>query len=199
MLTLMATVPGTDDPLLAESWAAEIRVNMLRAVAISVLYGWHLLRYQFGSEPGFTPRYHAAVTAIAIFGLVLVGIWHAILVARIRPRWLPAVTTIGDLVVVTALYGIGVSTAGSQSLVLFFLVVGSTAFRCSLATVWVAAIGSVAGYLAIQIKLYADAVIVRKESGTPFWWSLFLPAILVAGLMAGQAVRQSRRLARGRR
>lgn len=91
---------------------------------------------------------HMAVTALTIAGMVLVVVWHLILAAQVRPPFLPIVTTLGHLAIVTALFKRPVrNVPGTQSFISYFLVVAATAVRCSLPAVWLATVGSVARVL----------------------------------------------------
>jgi hypothetical protein len=87
-------------------------------------------------------------------------------------------------------------------ILLFFPVIVSAAVRLSLPLVWFATIGSVIGYLAV-VAHYAWRVIgfdryyatpeLRIPRGDE---AMFILALLVTGVFAGQVVRQARRLTR---
>ncbi|MBX7106170.1 MAG: hypothetical protein K1X57_18970 [Gemmataceae bacterium] len=191
----MSATTATDDRLLAESWAGEIRVNLLRAVALGAMYLWHLIRFYSGREVGFSPRYHMAVTALTIAGMVLVVVWHLILAAQVRPPILPIATTLGDLVIVTALFALSRNALGTQSHLAYFLVVAGTAVRCSLPAVWVASLGSVVCYYSVILYWTQSSKVIADQPFGPWLYGMFTPAILVAGLLAGQCVRQTYRIA----
>jgi hypothetical protein len=191
----MSAQTATDDRLLAESWAGEIRVNLLRAIALGAMYLWHLIRFYSGQEAGFSPRYHMAVTALTIAGMVLVVVWHLILAAQVRPPFLPIATTLGDLAIVTALFALSRNAPGTQSYIAYFLVVTATAVRCSLPAVWLATVGSVAGYYGVLLSWVMSPQVVSNLPSDSWLYGMFTPAILVAGLLAGQCVRQTCRIA----
>ena len=146
MLMGMSSRTVAEDRLLAESWAGEVRINLLRALALSALYIWHLVRFYFLHDESITRRYHLAVTALMIFGFVLVVTWHLILSANVWSQLLPRLTTLGDLILATALFGLSRGALGTQAPAVFFLVVAATAVRGSIALVWLATLGSVIGY-----------------------------------------------------
>jgi hypothetical protein len=107
-----------------------------------------------------------------------------------------------DLVGVT-LVGIAAGGPRSSLVALYFVVIASAPLRLSLGLVWAATVGAWGGYAAL-LMYYAWVVvgweryyatpglrIARTEEAA---WVL---AMGVAGLMAGQVVRQARRLAAG--
>src|SRR5258707_828599 len=48
-----------------EHWAGELRINLIRLIAIAAFYGHHLFN-QFVLKQDFPPKYSLAVTAIAV-------------------------------------------------------------------------------------------------------------------------------------
>jgi hypothetical protein len=127
---------------------------------------------------------------------------HALLLRRAVHSALKYVTLVLDLLGVTLL---GIAAGGPRPplLCLYFVVIASAPLRLSLALVWVATIGAWAGYATLLAhyawfligwqRYYAtpELRIPRTEEAT---WFL---ALGVTGLLAGQVVRQARRLAAG--
>jgi hypothetical protein len=72
------------------------------------------------------------------------------------------------------------------------LVIASTAVRGSLKLVWLATLGAIAGYC---LALWYWRLNFPDVPLQPWSEGVFVPATAVAGLLAGQAVRQMRRLA----
>jgi hypothetical protein len=186
-----------------ESFAGEIRVNRLRLAAIIVFYARFLidiflnpLHRQFGG------RYLLLVTLIVLAWSAQVIWLHWALSRRRVGEKLKFISVIWDLVMVTLL---GIAAGGPRTplMLLYFIVIASAPLRMSLAVVWVATLGAIAGD-AIVIMYYAWYVIgfhkyyatpeLRLSRSSEFIWFLSLG---VAGLLAGQVVRQMRRVAGG--
>ncbi len=185
-----------------EGWAGEVRVNLVRLAALLAFYGYHLLNTFAARDPGVSGAYHLSVTALAMA-------WSAgaaalyFLLSRRRP--LPALAygaTAWDIVLVAAL----VMLAGgpkSPLVVLYFLVIAAAPPRLSLPAVYAATVGSVAAYLFLlgHYAFYAvghDRYYASPELRVPRTQEAVLVlALLGAGVLAGQAVRQARRLAGG--
>ena len=90
-----------EDARRVESWAGEVRVNLIRTCAVAAFYGHHLLR-QFvlpGDKP--TPEYHTAVTLIAAGWVVLVLALAFALRSRCWPGWLQGPAPRRDACLVT--------------------------------------------------------------------------------------------------
>jgi hypothetical protein len=184
-----------------EAWAGETRVNLIRLLALIGFYARHLadVYYHPATAGG---RYHQHVTAVCVAWVFVVLAVHALLLRRAVHPALKYVTLVTDLTGVTLL---GIAAGGPRTplLCLYFVVIASTPLRLSLALVWVATLGAWAGYAALLAyyawfligwhRYYAtpELQIPRTEEAS---WFL---ALGVAGLLAGQVVRQARRLAAG--
>jgi hypothetical protein len=186
-----------------ESWAGEIRVNRLRLAAIIVFYVRHLIDiYVNPANRTFSGRYHLWVTLIVLAWAGLVLWLHWALSQRRMGEKLKYISVVWDLVMVTLL---GIVARGPQTplMLLFFIVIASAPLRLSLRLVWVATLGAMAGY-AIVLAYYAWWLIgwdkyystpeLRIPRSTEAIWIL---AMGVAGLLAGQVVRQMRRICTG--
>jgi hypothetical protein len=186
-----------------EEWAGEVRVNLIRLTGIVLFYGRHLVEYLLaGPDAPVRGVYHLRVTWIA-------GAWAAgvLLVRyqlgrRVVSRGLKYATTVLDLFLVTLLCTLA-GGPRSPLVLLLFLVVAMAPLRLCLRLVYATTAGAILAYLAI-LAIYAWGKIgYEKYYATP---ELRIPrseeavhvlALLVAGLLAGQAVRQARRVADG--
>lgn len=187
-----------------EAWAGEVRVNLIRAVSVLVFYGYHLLNVYAFKDPGAQGKYHLAATAITLAWTVAVSGLHVCLSRRWVPPGLKYVATFTDLTLVTALLIASPEGPRSPLVVLYFVVLASSPLRLSLALVQATTFGAMAaaavmlGYHVIYRvtwEVYYSADYTGRVSRTAE--VLFLLALGAAGLLAGQAVRQARRLVEG--
>lgn len=200
-----ATPPANawEDVRRLEAWAGEVRVNLVRLAGIVLFYGRHLVEYLL-ADPGAPVRgvYHLRVTWIAAAWAVGALLVRSALNRRIVPWWLKYATTAWDLFLVTVLCMIA-GGPRSPLVLLLFLVVAMAPLRLSLRLVYATTAGAILSYLSLLAfyawvrigyeKYYAtpELRIPRAEEAT------YVLALLVAGLLAGQAVRQARRIAGG--
>jgi hypothetical protein len=185
-----------------EGWAGEMRVNVVRVAALIVFYAQHLLNFYVLKE-GMTPEFHTAATALVLCWSAEVVICHLCLTRRWVPGWLKYATTIWDLVMVTALIVLSREPRSPLTL-LYFLVIASVPPRLSLRLVYVATIGAGTGYLValayyvyvvVGIAQYYKDVTLRIPRSAEL---IMLLSLATAGFLAGQAIRQMRRLVIGR-
>ncbi|MEK7469997.1 MAG: hypothetical protein AAB074_21725 [Planctomycetota bacterium] len=174
-----------------EDWAGELRVNLVRGAAITAFYGQHLLNY-FVFKDDLGARFHTAVTAVTIAWVAATVALHLCLGARWRPAWLPYAAVGTDLLLTTLLL---MASDGPKSalLVLLPLIVASTAVRLNLNLVRVTLLFAAIAYGAVLVHAYEyrpDWVVPRRQQ------VIFTLALGCAGLIAGQAVRRAKRLAR---
>jgi hypothetical protein len=187
-----------------EAWAGEVHVNLIRLVAISAFYGYHLINvYLVPGHAGLRGVYHATVTVLVLAWFATVTILHLCLSRRWVPPALKYISTVWDIFLITGLIAFTRDRPTSPLTVLFFLVVASSALRLSLELVYVATLGSVAAYLFL-LGFYAfwvigyDAYYANESIRIPRTHEvIFVLGLLTAGLLAGQTVRQARRLAQG--
>ncbi|MFI5402135.1 MAG: hypothetical protein ACHQ1G_04300 [Planctomycetota bacterium] len=174
-----------------EEWAGETRVNLVRAVALVALYGQHLASWFFFRGPWLTRGYHTTITALVIAWAFLVLALHLSLGRRYVPWWLKYLATAWDAAMITVL--VVVSGGVDRSLVaLYFLVIAAAPLRLSLPLVWGATAAAVTGYAVLlgHAMWYAPSQRLPRQQQV-----IFVIALLVAGLLAGQLVRQARRAA----
>jgi hypothetical protein len=188
-----------------EAWAGETRVNLIRALALVVFYGHHLLHvYVLGDDPDARGVFHAEVTAIVIAWAAAVFALYVCLSRRWVPPVLKFVATFWDLVLVTALVIVSPEGPRSPLLFLYFVVVATSSLRLSLPLVYAATLGAWAGalvfmgyyvFLRVGREAYYAADSRFRVSRTSE--VIFLLALGAVGLVAGQVVRQARRLVEG--
>jgi hypothetical protein len=180
-----------------EGLAGEVRVNLVRIVTLVAFYGHHLVNvYLIGDDESLKGRYHVVVTTLVLAWALAVLVIHFCLTQRWVPPGLKFAVTAWDLLLVTTLLAVG-GDGRSMLAVLYFLVIAAAPLRLSLALVWGATLGSMAAY-AFFLGF------VRWQLGSPEAQRLprpqqvvFLLALGAAGLLAGQVVRQCRRIASG--
>lgn len=190
--------------LRVESWAGEIRVNRIRLVAIIAFYTHHLVQLylQRHAEFPWDPRYNLGVTIVVFAWAGIVAALHVMLSRRM---WMPGMkfgVVIADIALIAAL---GVLAGGPQTplMLLLFAVIASAPLRMSLPLVYVATFGTWLGYLLVVayyawVKIGFHAYYANPQLQIPRAHEIIvLLALGAAGLMAGQVVRQARRIASG--
>jgi hypothetical protein len=181
-----------------EQWRGELRLNYLRAIALIALYAQHWASVHIWKDPTFTAQFDRAVTAIcAAWCLAILGAFYC-LWRRWLPPYLKYGTSLWDLAMVSAVISLG-DGPRSALLVLLPVVVAASAVRISRALVWFTTIGAVVCYLIILGRYAYVQVGFTKYYATP---ELRIPrtqelvmviTLCVAGLLAGQCVRQVQR------
>lgn len=173
-----------------EAWAGEIRINLIRLVAIVLLYGNHLVTF-YVTKADTDAKFHLAATALVVAWTVGSLGLHALLLRRWRPSALGPIVAASDAVMITTMLLLG---GGPKSALLpvYFLLIASSALRAAVPAVWTATGAALAGWLV----LLGHAKWVQPDWAIPRHQQIiFGIALLCAGLLAGQAVRQSARLA----
>jgi hypothetical protein len=186
-----------------EEWAGEIRVNRVRLAAIIVFYARHLVDVWVQHRQGIPAgNYHAQVTGVIVAWTAMVAVLHWLLSQRRVAPSMKYISTAWDLAMVTILCAM--TRDGRTPLaLLFFPVIATAPLRLSLKLVWVATLGAWAGYCLVLMH-YAWVVIGwDKYYATPelriprSTEAIFILSLGATGLLAGQAVRQMRRLVEG--
>ncbi|KAF0245619.1 MAG: hypothetical protein FD180_1487 [Planctomycetota bacterium] len=187
----MSADPVWDGAQYVERWAGEVRVNLLRIVALAAFYGWHLFNY-LNKAPDLTPQIHFAITAAClVWGLSALAV-HLALNRRYCPPALRYGAIAMDALMATTVLLVA-DGPKSPLVVVYFLVVASAALRLDLKAVWVAVLAAVLGYA----TLCGQAKWRRPEMNVPRRAQVTVALALgCAGLVAGQMVRQAKRLAR---
>jgi len=188
------------DSARVEAWAGEIRVNLVRLVALVLFYGRHLIEY-FRAAPDapVRGRYHLAVTVIVLAWAMGAIVLHALLSRRRYEPWMKYAVVVFDAMMMT---GLCVAAGGPKTplVLLYFALIASAPLRFSLKLVYVATAAAMAGYLFLLGYYAWYAVGYDKYYSTPelriprSTEAITLLAMLTCGLMAGQLVRQVRRM-----
>jgi hypothetical protein len=191
------------NPTNAEAWAGELRVNLIRLVAIALFYGRHLIEWAMAAKNApVRGQYHLTVTLAVIVWSFEAAVLHAWLLRRRYDPWLKYFAVVWDLMMITFLC---VVAGGPRTplLLLYFALIASAPLRMSIGLVYAATASAMLGYLFVlghyawyQIgfhRYYAspELRIPRNQE------AITLLAMLVCGLFAGQVVRQMRRLTSG--
>ena len=187
-----------------EGWAGEARLNLVRLAAVIVFYGYHLVNvFVSRDDPGTSGAFHLKVTAVVMVWSVGVAVLYLYLSRRQIPPALKYVVTAWDTVLITTLL---VLAGGPRSplVVLYFLVIAAAPLRLSVRLVYaatllaLAAYGFLLGHYAFYVvgyeRYYADDALRIPRTQEV----IYLLGLLTAGLLAGQVVRQARRLLHGR-
>jgi hypothetical protein len=192
---------STNDRVAVERWAGEVRVNLVRLTALVAFYAYHLFDvYQNRDNPAYSSEYRAAVAAVAFAWAGVVVLTHALLRTGRLPAALPVFTTLADAALVTAIITVSGGPKSTPLVLLYPLVVAAAPPRLSRRLVHLATLAAGAGYLIalghyVFVRIgtaayYADpAVRIPRPQE-----AITVLAILTAGLLAGQAVRQAIRL-----
>jgi len=186
-------MPRWEDAQRIEAWAGEIRVNLLRIAAILAFYGHHLFNVYVAGDPAVTADYHASVTALAIAWAASAMGLHFALSRRWVPPALKYAAVAWDVILVTMLL---ILSGGPKSplCILYFLVVATAPLRLCLRFVWCSTLSAITSY----VFILGHAKFVKPDRMVPRPSQIiFVLGLGVAGLLAGQMVRQARRLVRG--
>lgn len=180
-----------------ESLAGEARVNLVRLAALAGFYANHLASvYFFRDDPGAAGRYHANVTVVVLAWLLAILLVHACIAARWVPDALKYVAAGWDVLLITVLLMVG-KTPASMLAVLYFLAIASATLRLSLPLVYATTLASMAGYLLFLGYLRFGLNLPASERLARPQQVIVLLALGGAGVLAGQVVRQCRRIVRG--
>jgi hypothetical protein len=179
-----------------EAWAGEMRVNVFRLAAVVLFYANHLVNVYLTRDQAIPAAYHAAVSALVLAWAVGIVAVHLCLVRRWVPPALKYITTGWEIMLITALVVIG-QEPRTMLAILFFLVIAASGLRLSLPLVYVATLGSMAGYLFFlgYIRYWLQAPVEQRVPRPQ--QIVVLLGLGALGILAGQAVRQARRIAEG--
>jgi hypothetical protein len=179
-----------------QQYEGEARANLLRIFGIAAFYIIELINRggRIGSLqlPQISDdRFHAAVTALAVaWTMVALGT-----LLCLRRQYFPAamkyVTTACDLVLLTAVLAIA-NGPRSPLVVVYFLLIALAALRLSVGLMWLATVGSIAGYLILVG--YAEYCVPADRAAVmtvPRYYQLIVVvALALAGVTLGQLVRR---------
>ncbi len=193
-----------------EAWAGEVRVNLIRLLGLVVFYSHHLLQYHFLKDDTWrTSEYHQAVTAVMMAWGGMVALLHLLTIREAGPwanwrdkPWIKYVVTIMDLLFIFSLVSLHPEGARGPMTLLLFLVVAAAPVRFSMRLVYVATLGAMLTFVLLvgtnytqlgAARYYAPENVRRVPRPQQ---AIMLLCLGGAGLLAGQVVRQSRRLLR---
>src|SRR4051794_2218156 len=133
----MSAAEPAVDRIALERWAGEVRVNLVRLVALLAFYGYHLVDVSLSrGDPAYTTDYRTGVMAVVFGWAGCVIVAYSILRQRRLPPSLPYLTCLADIALVTAL--VIVSDGPKSPLVMLYLLAVSAApLRLSLSVVYV--------------------------------------------------------------
>ena len=191
-----------------EAWAGEVRVNLIRLVGLVVFYAHHLVQYHFlKDDPWRTADYHFAVTALVVAWGGMVALIHWLTLPQLGKSellryqgWMKYAITLFDLLFIFSMMTLHPEGARGPMALLLFLVVAAAPVRFSLQLVYVATLGAMLTYVLVvgtgYLKLgseryYAADNVTRVPRPTQVMMLLSLGGV---GLLAGQVVRQTKRL-----
>jgi hypothetical protein len=173
-----------------EEWAGEVRVNLVRLVAVAAFYAHHLANvYLFRVD--LPAGFHLVMTGVAASWTAAAVVLHAALSRRWNPPFLKYAAVSFDALMATVLLVLSDGPRG-PFVALLFLLIATAPMRLQLRLVWTATL------LAILAYAFAcgHARWVKPEWRVPrTQQGIVVLALAAAGVLAGQAVRQSRRFA----
>jgi hypothetical protein len=202
------TTQRWEDARRLEAWAGEVRVNLIRAVALVAFYVHHLVNaYLIPHDQPYTEvvrgKYHILVTAVVLAWAGATFVLYYCLSRRLVPPALKYVATLWDIAMISALLLIGQGPR-DPLIVLYFVVIAAAPLRLSLPLVYVATLSAMAAatlvlghyvFVEIGFENYYRADFGGRVARTTE--VIFLLSLATAGLLAGQMVRQARRLVDG--
>ncbi len=179
----------------SEAWAGEVRVNLIRLAALAMFYGYHVLNaFVINDDLALRGRFHQTVSLVVFVWAAGAVLLHVVLARRLMRPSLPLTVVAWDIMMVTALLCVCESPR-SMVVTAYFLIIASASLRFSLPPVYLSVVGSLMGYL-VFLGHTRYVLQVAEELRVPQTnQMIFGIALLVAGLLAGQSVRQVRRIA----
>jgi hypothetical protein len=187
-----------------EAWAGEIRVNLIRIIAIVIFYSRHLIEVM--TSPKDAPIrgvFHLRTTAVVVAWAGVAGAVHLILSRRVYPPAMKFATALLDVLMITLLCAIADDSRLPRLtplILLYFAAIASAPLRLSLPLVYVTTGACALGYLSllayhawylVGFHKYYESPELRIPRGHEV---ITLLSMLVAGFLAGQVVRQVRRM-----
>jgi hypothetical protein len=179
-----------------QQYEAEGRVNLLRGVGVGLFYLIELAQYH-GVAPGLLemtplppePRpFHDAVTMLAALWAALTVLVGVGLRSHFFPPWLPYVTTVLDLLLLTAVLA-AANGPKSPLVAVYFLLLALAALRLDLRLLWLAAAGAVVSYL--FLLAYVRWWVPERELRVPrYHQAMVVLALVLTAVTLGQLIRR---------
>jgi hypothetical protein len=194
---------------------ADYRANVVRMIAVGVFYSLHTVHYlanqsnqnsnawssvfeflQLSSDVPISARVHLAISFLVVAWMGLAAIVHRSLFEAHPPRWLPSLSVCLDVGLLTAAL---VLSTGVRSPMYcgFVLIIMLVALRLNLTMVrWTTVLSLVGLLIVLGASKWPRGLLLDHPLPTiPRHHQLMIGAsIILAGLIAGQWVRQTRSL-----
>lgn len=179
-----------------QTYASEMRVLLLRVIAVVVLYGCQVAHFLSLGEDGQAANltFQRIATGAAVLLIVVSFLVLLLILKRILPVWLPFLTTLVDLFAVALLTGIAGGPMATSLTGAFYLVIAMAGLRFDLRLVWLATLGAMVAYMgtvgAVDESWFdADHAVPLVQQGVS------LACLGGTGIVVGQIVRLARPLA----
>jgi hypothetical protein len=189
-----------DDVQRVEGFAGEMRMNLVRLIAIAVFYTRHLVEaLSAGVNDPVRGVYHTRITWVCLLWLAGAAVLHVWLRRRRVENWLKFAVVGVDVFMITFICTLA-GGPRSPLVLLFFPVVASAPLRLSLRLVYAATAMAILGYLCVLgiyawyvvgfEQYYADPQLRIPRSQE----AIVILSLLATGFLCGQVVRQMRRM-----
>lgn len=180
-----------------QTYSGEMRVLVLRAIAVVVLYACQL-GHQFGTLSGeertANLRFHQGATAVSVMLLVISLLTLLLVLKRFLPVWLPFLTTGIDLVAIAVLIALAGGPMATALTGAFYFVVAMAGLRFDLKLVWAATLGAMFAYMA-TVGAVDDSWFDADHAVPLIHQGVGLTCIGGTGLIVGQIIRLARPMA----
>ena len=177
-----------------QEYEGESRANLLRVVAVGAFYSLQLVHHHLLAAPAERDaKFHHSATLIAVAAVLLSLAVHLALRRRFFPAGLKYVSTLLDVLLVTAVAALG-SGPTSPTRLAWFVVIALSGLRFQLPLVWCATLSAMASYLFLVGRV--DRGWFDSEHAVPPIEQLMTLATLgLTGIVTGQIVRRVRSIA----
>jgi hypothetical protein len=180
-----------------QEFASESRVNLIRVVAIGVFYSIQLYQFNFATiaEPQLdaATRFHNQATLLSTAWFAMaIAIWFCLTIRWI-PGYLKYITTLGDLILLTAVLSIGAG-ASSPLTYVYFPIVVLAGLRFDL---WLVRVSTVVacicyvGLLALASPDWYGSPEISLQNVSRTTQLIFLTALILTGVTLGQIARRA--------
>jgi hypothetical protein len=177
-----------------QEFGGETRACLMRVLAITGFYIVQLFHHLNLAEPSVEDqKFHRYVTMIAAAWAFSAISTLLCLRKQFFPVYLPFVTTIIDLGLLTVLAALGSGPFSPLTRVYFLLIVLS-AIRFNLPLIWCATIGSMAGYMSL-VGIADEKWFDPQHAVAPLEQLVTLLALGLTGMFVGQIIRRVPQLA----
>jgi hypothetical protein len=184
-----------------QEYEGEARANLLRILCVGAFYIIELINHgvQIGTlqlPQVVDDRFHQSMTGLAMAWSMLALVTLVCLRQHVFPAVLKFATTACDIVLMTMVLTIA-DGPRSPLVVGYFLVIALAALRLSLRLVWLATLGSMAGYIFLlgYVKYYAAAERAAAIAVPRYWQMIMLVGLALEGVILSQAIRRVRTMA----